>query len=58
MSKRLEVRLPDDIDQILVFYCQESGASRTGAIVMLIKSLEQKLTRESQLLLAKSRKNR
>jgi hypothetical protein len=52
MSKRLEVRLPEKIDRILVLYCEESGATRTGAIVMLIRSLEKKLTLESQQLLA------
>ncbi len=56
MTKRLEVRLPDDVDEILSLYCQDSGASKTGSIVMLIKTLEKRLTPESRQLLANMRK--
>lgn len=55
MTKRLEVRLPDDVDEILSLYCRDSGASKTGAIVMLIKTLQKRLTPESQQLLANMR---
>jgi hypothetical protein len=44
MTTRLEVRLPKELDDLLSEYCEETGASKTGAIVMLVRTLEQKLT--------------
>jgi hypothetical protein len=43
MTTRLEVRLPVELDALLSEYCEETGASKTGAVVMLVKTLEQKL---------------
>jgi hypothetical protein len=44
MSTRLEVRIPEELDSLLLEYCRETGASKTGAVVMLLKSLEERLT--------------
>jgi hypothetical protein len=44
MTIRLEVRLPKELDDLLAEYCEETGASKTGAVVMLVKTLEHKLT--------------
>jgi hypothetical protein len=38
--KRLEIRLPDEYAQILDDYCVKTGASKTGAIKMLISILK------------------
>jgi hypothetical protein len=43
MTTRLEVRLPEELDALLAEYCEKTGASKTGAVVMLIKTLEPKL---------------
>ncbi|WP_414586047.1 CopG family transcriptional regulator [Scytonema sp. PCC 10023] len=40
MSKRLDIRLPDEYHEILEQYCKRSGATKTGAIKMLILVLK------------------
>lgn len=40
MSTRLDVRIPDELHDVLVEYCQRHGATKTGAIVMLLKVLK------------------
>jgi hypothetical protein len=56
MSIRCDIRLPEEVNRILVLYCKETGASRTGAIVMLIRSLKERLTPESKVLLVNGSK--
>lgn len=40
MSKRLDFRLPDEDFAALETYCKRTGASKTGAIRMLIQVLK------------------
>jgi predicted DNA-binding protein len=40
MSIRLDIRLPDDLNDILEQYCRRTGATKTGAIKMLIPILK------------------
>ncbi|MBA2747202.1 MAG: CopG family transcriptional regulator [Tatlockia sp.] len=40
MSTRLDIRLPDEHNEILEQYCKRTGASKTGAIKMLISILK------------------
>lgn len=40
MSKRLDFRLPDEDFAALEAYCKKTGASKTGAIRMLIQILK------------------
>ncbi|MGI2908322.1 CopG family transcriptional regulator [Tolypothrix sp. VBCCA 56010] len=40
MGKRLDIRLPDEYHEILEQYCKRSGATKTGAIKMLILVLK------------------
>jgi hypothetical protein len=45
MSTRLDVRIPDNLHDLLVEYCKRNGGTKTGVIVMLLKVL-----RDEQLL--------
>lgn len=40
MSKRLDFRLPDEDFAALEAYCKKTGATKTGAIRMLIQILK------------------
>jgi hypothetical protein len=40
MSVRLEARIPEELNDLLIDYCKRSGATKTGAIVMLLRVLE------------------
>ena len=40
MPTRLDIRLPDEYNEILEQYCQRTGATKTGAIKMLILILK------------------
>ena len=40
MTTRLDVRIPDDLHDVLVEYCKRNGATKTGVIVMLLKVLK------------------
>lgn len=40
MSTRLDIRLPDEYNEILEQYCKRTGATKTGAIKMLLLVLK------------------
>jgi len=40
MSTRLDIRLPDEYSEILEEYCKRTGATKTGAIKMLLLILK------------------
>jgi hypothetical protein len=40
MSKRLDLRLPDEDIALLESYCKATGATKTGAVRMLLQILK------------------
>jgi hypothetical protein len=40
MSKRLDLRLPDEDIEALELYCNTTGATKTGTVRMLLKILK------------------
>jgi hypothetical protein len=40
MSVRLDIRIPDDLHDVLTEHCKRNGATKTGVMVMLLRVLK------------------